>query len=159
MSYQHKILRARINAKLVCLVFVAFLVPSAAWAGIWGHESWGRMYWGSNTASAPTSAPQIESVVADTETLTITMSNYPSGTGADGWSAIYEYQVVCGSLDPVVFTQTVTIDGLDPNEDYSCAVVARNEKGDSATTTQVVTTDALSGLNIILLCAAIDCAS
>lgn len=140
-------------------MLITVMLSSAAHAGKWGEESWGRMYWGSNTASAPTSAPQIESVIADTDTLTITMSNYPSGNGTDGLSTVYEYQIICGALDPVAFTETVTIDGLEPDEDYSCAVIARNEKGDSAATTQVVTTDALNGLNIILLCAAIDCAS
>ena len=152
-------IRTRTKALLTFFMAVVLWLPAAAWAGVWGQESWGRMYWGNNTTSAPISAPQIESVVADSETLTITMSNYPSGDGTDGWSSVYGYQVVCGSLDPVDFAQTVTIDGLDPGEDYSCAVVARNEIGDSTATTQVVTTDALSGLNIILLCTAIDCAS
>ena len=133
---------------------VTFLFPPAAWAGVWGQESWGN-----NTTSAPTLAPQIESAVADTDTLTITKSNYPLGNGTDGWSEVYEYQVVCGSLDPVAFTETVTIDGLESGEDYSCAVVAQNEGGDSAATTQAVTTDVLSELNVILLCAAIDCTS
>jgi len=155
---QHKAL-TRDNRLFAGFTALVLLLPAAAWAGVWGQESWGRMYWGNNSTSAPISAPQIESVVADSETLTITMSNYPSGDGTDGWSSVYGYQVVCGSLDPVAFEQTVTIDGLDPGEDYSCAVVARNEIGDSTATTQVVTTDALSGLNIILLCAAIDCAS
>ena len=159
MLRQNIIHRALSNTTLLCLMLTTVMLSSAAQAGKWGEESWGRMYWGSNTASAPTSAPQIESVVADTDTLTITMSNYPSGNGTDGWSAEYEYQVICSSLDPVAFTETVTIDGLESGEDYSCAVVARNEQGDSAATTQVVTTDALNGLNIILLCAAIDCSS
>ena len=159
MHCQQQKIRTRNDVLLAFLMALTLLLPSATWAGVWGQESWGRMYWGNNTTSAPISAPQIESVVADSDTLTITMSNYPSGDGTDGWSSVYGYQVVCGSLDPVAFEQTVTIDGLDHGEDYSCAVVARNEIGDSAATTQVVTTDALSGLNIILLCAAINCSS
>ena len=159
MHHKQQKIHTRNDALLAFLMALVLLLPTAAWAGVWGQESWGRMYWGNNATSAPVSAPQIESVVADTDTLTITMSNYPSGDGTDGWSSVYGYQVVCGSLDPVAFEQTVTIDGLDPGEDYSCAVVARNEIGDSPATSQVVTTDALSGFNIILLCAAIDCSS
>ena len=131
---------------------------TAALAGNWG-ESWGRMYWGDNPTSAPT-APTIESVVADSDTITITMAPYPQGDGTDGWSAVYEYQVVCGNLDPVTFTDTVTIQNLDSDTEYSCAVTATNEIGDSDQTLQVVMTDvALGGLNIILICAAIDCGS
>ena len=44
---------------------------------------------------------------------------------------IYEYQVVCGNLDPVTFTDTVTIQNLDSETEYSCAVTAANEFGDS----------------------------
>ena len=127
-------------------------------AGEWGEESWGRMYWGNNTPSAPTAAPTIESVVAESDSITITMAPYPQGDGTDGWSAIYEYQVVCGNLDPVTFTDTVTIQNLDSETEYSCAVTAANEFGDSDQALQVVMTDAaLQGLNIIMLCAAIDC--
>ena len=131
---------------------------TAALAGNWG-ESWGRMYWGDNPTSAP-AAPTIDSVVADSDTITITMAPYPQGDGTDGWSAVYEYQVVCGNLDSVTFTDTVTIQNLDSDTEYSCAVTATNEIGDSDQTLQVVMTDvALGGLNIILICGAIDCSS
>ena len=140
----------------VALVILLGVFSAATVAGNWG-ESWGRMYWGDNPTSAP-AAPTIDSVVADNETITITMSPYPQGDGTDGWSAVYEYQVVCGNLDPVTFTDTVTIQGLDAGTEYSCAVTATNEIGNSDQTLQVVMTDAaLQGLNILLLCAAIDC--
>lgn len=137
----------------LCTIF-----STSALAGVWGNESWGRMYWGDNEATAPTTAPEIASVTADNESLTITMAPYPEGDGSDGWSAVYEYQVVCGNLDPVTFTDTVTIQNLDSDTEYSCAVTATNEVGNSDQTLQVVLTDAaLGGLNIILLCGAIDC--
>ena len=127
-------------------------------AGNWG-ESWGRMYWGNNPTSAP-AAPTIDSVVAESDTITITMAPYPPGDGTAGWSAVYEYQVVCGNLNPVTFTDTVTIQNLDSDTEYSCAVTATNEIGDSDQTLQVVMTDvALQGLNIILICGAINCGS
>ena len=90
---------------------------TAALAGNWG-ESWGRMYWGNNPTSAP-AAPTIDSVVAESDTITITMAPYPQGDGTDGWSAVYEYQVVCGNLDPVTFTDSVTIQNLDSDTEYS----------------------------------------
>ena len=146
-----------ITAVLPAAVAALLTVCStAALAGNWG-ESWGRMYWGDNPTSAP-AAPTIDSVVADSDTITITMVPYPQGDGTDGWSAVYEYQVVCGNLDPVTFTDTVTIQNLDSDTEYSCAVTATNEIGDSDQTLQVVMTEAaLRGLNIILICGAIDC--
>ena len=142
-----------LTAALATLLTVC---STAALAGNWG-ESWGRMYWGDNPTSAP-AAPTIDSVVADSDTITITMAPYPQGDGTDGWSAVYEYQVVCGNLNPVTFTDTVTIQNLESDTEYSCAVTATNEIGDSDQTLQVVMTDvALQGLNIILICGAIGC--
>ena len=137
------------------LILLSF--GSSTEAGNWG-DTWGRMYWGSNPTSVP-NAPVIASAVADSESITITMESFPTGTGADGWSAVYEYVVTCGDLPSETFTDSIVIDGLDPSENYSCAVTARNEVGDGEATVQVVTTDALNGLNIILLCAAIDCSA
>ena len=102
ISYAHiKALTAPkrpITAVLPAAVAALLTVCStAALAGNWG-ESWGRMYWGDNPTSAP-AAPTIDSVVADSDTITITMAPYPQGDGTDGWSAVYEYQVVCGNLD------------------------------------------------------------
>ena len=138
------------------LVVLLGVSSATTLAGNWG-ESWGRMYWGNNPTSAP-AAPTIDSVVAESDTITITMVPYPQGDGTDGWSAVYEHQVVCGNLDPVNFTDTVTIQNLDSDTEYSCAVTATNEIGDSDQTLQVVMTDvALQGLNIILICGAIGC--
>ena len=151
-------LHASTLAASAALAALCTIFSTSALAGVWGNESWGRMYWGDNVATAPTAAPEIASVTADSESLTITMAPYPQGDGTDGWSTVYEYQVVCGNLDAMTFTDSVTIDGLDSETEYSCAVTATNEQGDSDQTLQVVLTDAeLGGLNIILLCAAIDC--
>ena len=140
------------------ILAVICLTSNVATAGVWGEESWGRMYWGETPATSTPAAPTIDSVVADSDTITITMAPYPQGDGTDGWSAVYEYKVVCGNLDSVTFTDTVTIQNLDSDTEYSCAVTATNEVGDSDQTLQVVMTDvALGGLNIILICGAIDC--
>ncbi|MGD2009113.1 MAG: fibronectin type III domain-containing protein [Cellvibrionales bacterium] len=151
--------RSHLIDALIRTTLATFLSVSstAALAGKWG-ESWGRMYWGDTPDPSTPAAPTIESVVADSDTITITMAPYPQGDGTDGWSAVYEYQVVCGNLDPVTFTDTVTIQNLDSDTEYSCAVTATNEVGNGDQTLQVVMTDAaLQGLNIIMLCAAIDC--
>ena len=141
-------------------VLLLVLLPAlTAQAGIWGTESWGRMYWGENQATAPQVPPTIESAVVSEESLTITVTPSVGGDGSDGWSAIYEYQVVCGNLDPVVFQNAVTIEGLEPGEIYSCSVVARNELGDSEAAIEVLETEPLKGLNLILLCGATDCTS
>jgi len=71
------------------LILLSF--GSSTEAGNWG-DTWGRMYWGSNPTSVP-NAPVIASAVADSESITITMESFPTGTGADGWSAVYEYVV------------------------------------------------------------------
>ena len=54
------------------------------------------MYWGDNSATAPTEAPSIASAVATENQIIITLDNFPVGIGADGWSAITSYTVTCG---------------------------------------------------------------
>ena len=144
--------------------------PKNALAGFWGEEGctdckWGEMYWGSNpgtqdgTATAPTAAPTF-TVTSDTETLTLTIDPYnATGDYSDGYSPVTQYVVACDGLDPVTFdgTNTLVLEGLEPGTDYNCSVTAVNDVGESSPALQVVTTDMLNGLNIILLCAAIDC--
>ena len=72
------------------------LFCSYANAGIYGSENWGEMYWGDNSATAPTEAPSIASAVATENQIIITLDNFPVGIGADGWSAITSYTVTCG---------------------------------------------------------------
>ena len=135
------------------------LVCSHANAGIYGSENWGEMYWGDNPATAPTSPPTIASAVAAEDQITITLDDFPVGTGADGWSAITSFIVTCGATTVETSESAVTIKGLEGDTAYSCSVTASNAQGDSPELIQVVTTDsALGGLNIILICSAIECA-
>ena len=77
-------------------LMTVLLVCSYANAGIYGSENWGEMYWGDNPATAPTETPSIVSAVATEDQITITLNNFPVGTGADGWSVVTFYTVTCG---------------------------------------------------------------
>jgi len=173
MSEQPK--SSRSIAKLTgALLGLSLLASQSVFAGFWGQEGctdckWGQMYWGANPnnpdsdppgqATAPTAAPTF-TVASDTETLTLNIDPYnATGDYSDGYSPVTQYVVACDGLDPVTFdgTNTLVLEGLEPGTDYNCSVTAVNDVGESSPALQVVTTDSLNGLNIILLCAAIDC--
>lgn len=140
------------------LLLVILMFSGHAMAGIYGSENWGEMYWGDNSATAPTQAPTIASVVATEDQITITLDDFPVGTGADGWSAVTSYTVTCGETTVETSESAVTITGLEGDTDYSCSVTASNAQGDSPELIQVVITDrALDGLNIMLICSVVDC--
>ena len=140
------------------LIVLILIFSGHAQAGIYGSENWGEMYWGDNPATAPTQAPTIASAVATEDQITITLDDFPVGTGADGWSAITSFIVTCGATTVETSESAVTITGLEGDTTYSCSVTASNAQGDSPELVQVVTTDsALGGLNIILICSAIEC--
>ena len=129
-----------------------------AMAGVYGSENWGEMYWGDNPTTAPTEAPTIASAVATEDQITITLDDFPVGTGADGWSAVTSFIVTCGAITVETSESAVTITGLEGDTNYSCSVTASNAQGDSPELIQVVTTDgALDGLNIMLICSVVDC--
>jgi hypothetical protein len=130
---------------------------SHANAGVYGAENWGEMYWGDSPATSPIFAPTIASVVATEGQITITLDNFPVGTGADGWSAVTAYTVTCGETSAEASGTEVTITGLDSDTDYSCSVTASNALGESPEIIRVVTTAALKGVNFLLICSAIEC--
>ena len=139
------------------LVFLSFACINAN-AGVYGSENWGEMYWGDNPATAPTSAPTIASAVATEDQITITLEDFPVGTGADGWSAVTSYTVTCGETSAEASGTEVTITGLDGDTDYSCSVTASNAQGEGPEVIRVVTTSAgLKGINFLLICSAIEC--
>jgi len=140
------------------LVIFLSLFSLPTLAGIYGSENWGEMYWGDNSATAPTQAPTIASVVATEDQITITLDDFPVGTGADGWSAVTSFIVTCGATTVETSESAVTITGLEGDTAYSCSVTASNAQGESPELIQVVTTDgALDGLNIMLICSVVDC--
>lgn len=141
--------------KYLLLLLVAVSTQSVA--GTYG-EKWGEMYWGENPVTAPTAAPTIASAVATEDQITITLDDFPIGTGADGWSAVTSFIVTCGAATVETSEPAVTISGLEGDTDYSCSITASNAQGESPALVQVVTTDvALKGLNILLICSVTDC--
>lgn len=140
------------------LAYLLTIISNMAFAGVYGSENWGEMYWGDNPVTAPTSAPTIASAVATEDQITITLDDFPLGTGADGWSAVTSYTVTCGETSAEVSSGEVTITGLDSDTDYSCSVTASNAQGESPEVVRVVTTAAgLKGINFLLICSAIEC--
>lgn len=137
-------------------LLLLLIVSLKAHSGVYGAENWGEMYWGDNPATAPTETPSIVSAVATEDQITITLDNFPAGTGADGWSAVTSYTVTCGESSVTTSETAVTITGLDTDTSYSCSVTASNAQGDSPALVKVVTTD-IQRMNIILICAALDC--
>ena len=141
---------------IICAVLL--VLPPLAKAGVYGSENWGEMYWGDNPLSAPTATPTIASVVADADQITITLTDFPQGTGEDGWSAVTGYTVTCGETSVETSDTSVTIKGLSSETEYACSITASNAIGESSPIVELVTTEvALSGLNIMLICSAINC--
>ena len=140
------------------LAALLLMTPYVATAGTYGDENWGEMYWGNNPVTAPTIAPTIASAVATEDQITITLDDFPLGTGADGWSAVTSFTVTCGDASTEAIDNEVTITGLDSDTNYACSVTANNARGESPVGVQLVTTAAaLSGINFILICSAVEC--
>ena len=148
---------------LASILFSLFAVHAVA--GQWGNDQWGRMYWGAGpsgdgSSSQPTQSP-VYSIVAESDTIYIDVQGYTPGEG-DGFAPVYEYVATCGDITSAPFTTKATLTGFNPGETYSCSVTARNTNGlyePGADEFQVVTIEDYvpSGLNIIMICAAIGC--
>ena len=140
------------------VLVLVLLATNHAVAGIYGSENWGEMYWGDKPVTAPTQVPTIASAVATDDQITITLDDFPVGTGADGWSAVTSFIVTCGATTVETSESSVTISGLEADTNYSCSVTTSNAQGDSPALVQVVTTDpSLKSLNIMLICSVTDC--
>ena len=127
---------------------LAFVLP--ALGGTWGDGKWGQMYWGSNTERAPQAAPTVNAQ-SDGSDITFTLTNLLTGQQV-GWSAIVQFEVTCGDLDPVlVSVADPRVTGLEPDTDYTCSIVAINDEGRSPRGAFTATTDSLGGLPVWLL--------
>ena len=158
-----RIIDKRYVVSLITLIFSLLAINASA--GQWGNDQWGRMYLGAGpsgdgSSSQPTQSP-VYSIVAESDTIYIDVQGYTPGEG-DGFAPVYEYVATCGEITSAPFITTVTLSGFNPGETYSCSVTARNTNGlyePGPDEFQVVTTEDYipSGLNIIMICAAIGC--
>lgn len=116
---------------------------------------WGQMYWGAGQIySAPTAAPQIDANVEGTD-VSGTLINL-SDPGDDGWSAITQFIINCGSQDVIVTASALAagdaiLTDLEADTAYTCSVVAVNDLGESEAGQLMFTTDGVGSLPIWLL--------
>ena len=127
------------------MCWLILLCPSVAFAGVWGQENWGQMYWGSNVATTPTEPPAF-SVSVEGQDIVVEITNYLPGTGADGWSVITDYRVSCDGADPVIASSNrITVTDLSEETEYTCSVVAINDVGSSVSSNFTATTEYTAG--------------
>ena len=108
------------------------------------------MYWGENPESAPSVAPTVNAQGDGTD-ITFTLTNLLTGQQV-GWSAITQFEVTCGNLPTVIISaDNPKISDLEPGTDYTCTIIAINDKGPSPAGSFTATTDSLGGLPIWLL--------
>ena len=91
-----------------------------------GSQNWGEMYWGTNEASAPTTAPVIISSDVGTYSVALTLQDFPTGTGDDGWSVVTAFKLQCADQSVTGQSNTLELDGLVTNTTYECFVLAIN---------------------------------
>ena len=121
-----------------------------ALGGTWGDGKWGQMYWGSNPESAPAVAPTVNAQ-GDGSDITFALTNLLTGQQV-GWSAITHFEVTCDGLPAaLVSVADPRVTGLEPSTDYTCSIVAINDRGPSPAGTFSATTDTQGGLPIWLL--------
>ena len=116
------------------------------------------MYWGDNPVTVPGSAPTITSAVAYEDQITITLDDFPIGTGADGWSAITSFTVTCGDFSTETTENQVIITGLESDTEYACSVIGNNAIEPAPTLFESLRRRQLFRDNL-LICSAIDCGS
>jgi hypothetical protein len=138
------------NSLANLLLILALIVISPAHAGTWGVGKWGQMYLGSNQETAPTVAPAVDAQGDGTD-IALIVTNLLTGQQV-GWSAVTDFIVTCGDLEPVtVSASNPILTDLDPGTDYTCTIVAVNAQGQSPEGTFTATTDSMGGLPIWLL--------
>ena len=160
ISLMDRINTTRISAKarsipaVLLSLLASSLTAEFTVAGTWGQGNWGQMYWGNNIESVPVNAPTISGVSVDGTDITLTISGYSPGSGADGWSLINSYAVTCGGAPTVVSSSpTVRVSDLAEDTEYQCSVVASNVLGDSPTRVQVAATEfaGATGIPIMII--------
>ena len=106
-----------------------------------GEHRWGQMYWGTNEVSAPTTAPIIVSSEVGTYSVAVTVQDFPTGTGDDGWSVVTAFKLQCADQSVTGQSNTLELDGLVTNTTYECFVLAINALGEGPKNSFSVTTE------------------
>ena len=120
-----------IAASLVWGVALAFTLSVApAHGASFGEHRWGQMYWGTNEVSAPTTAPIIVSSDVGTYSVALTVQDFPTGTGDDGWSVVTAFKLQCADQSVTSQSNILELDGLVTNTAYECFVLAINAIGE-----------------------------
>ena len=130
----------RTMAGLFYFSFLLLLVSKVE-ASTFGSQNWGEMYWGTNEASAPTTAPVIISSDVGTYSVALTLQDFPTGTGDDGWSVVTAFKLQCADQSVTGQSNTLELDGLVTNTTYECFVLAINAFGEGPKNSFSVTTE------------------
>ena len=132
-----------VRRTLAGLFYFSFLLllVSKVEASTFGSQNWGEMYWGTNEASAPTTAPVIISSDVGTYSVALTLQDFPTGTGDDGWSVVTAFKLQCADQSVTGQSNTLELDGLVTNTTYECFVLAINAFGEGPKNSFSVTTE------------------
>lgn len=130
----------RTMAGLFYFSFLLLLVSKVE-ASTFGSQNWGEMYWGTNEASAPTTAPVIISSDVGTYSVALTLQDFPTGTGDDGWSVVTAFKLQCADQSVTGQSNTLELDGLVTNTTYECFVLAINAVGEGPKNSFSITTE------------------
>lgn len=155
-----------IRTSVSVLSLLAICAVSPSHAGTWGSSYWGQMLWGdlqSEFETEPKFAPSSVSIESDSGDFIVSF-DFDSSNGNDGWSLVGSYDVACTNTSDgqdVVEASgpaaPIAVEGLTPDEEYSCLVTAMNQYGDSPPSSAVsATPESIQGLNIILIKSALD---
>ena len=126
--------------QLYSLAIPLLMVPTVQASSL-GLQKWGEMYWGDNTVSAPIIAPTILSSDVGTYSLTLTLQDFPTGTGDDGWSVVTAFRLQCADQSVTSQSNTLELDGLVTNTTYECFVLAINAFGEGPKNSFSITTE------------------
>ena len=122
-------------------VAISLIIAPAVQASSLGFQKWGEMYWGDNTVSAPITAPTILSSDIGTYSVALTLQDFPTGTGDDGWSVVTAFKLQCADQSVTGQSNTLELDGLVTNTSYECFVLAINAFGEGPKNNFSITTE------------------
>lgn len=110
----------------------ALAMSGPLFAGDWGSENWGQMYWGSQTATAPIIPPEVGAINDEGNEFRISLESY--GAGDDGWSVITGFRADCGNGQIISSTGNTLIVSKNGDGVMTCNLLAINSFGESKAT-------------------------